>query len=154
HRRRIRSLATMVIVGVIPLIFFESALELSSERLGIFGLWIPIDVKRLDFGAQEMVRATRAKFRQATCVARIDKTQDFFVVLNGADKTLLLAHPATQPRQDRRENFTPPGSIQRLVFRASEGFGVPAFLLVSGFYVVGCFLDKRESQFITFLFVV
>src|SRR5262249_9743075 len=91
---------------------------------------------------------------QATCVARIDKTQDFFVVLNGADKTLLLAHPATQPRQDRRENFTPPGSIQRLVFRASEGFGVPAFLLVSGFYVVGCFLDKRESQFITFLFVV
>jgi hypothetical protein len=98
------------------------------QRGEVLGLRIPVDVERLDLGAQEMVgqRVPSSARRGASCA--VDEAQDRLVVLDGADEALLLADLAAQPGQDLREasgaalgvrrerlNFAPPKVFVALV---------------------------------------
>ena len=91
-----------------------------------------------------MVRTTGAQLCQPSRVARIDESQDLFVILNGPDKTFLLADLTPQPGQNCGKSFASSRFIQRLIFWSPERFGVSALFLIFGLDVFGGFLDQRE----------
>jgi len=52
-----------------------------------------------------MVGAGSAELGEARGVGGVNEAEDFLVVLNGADETLLLRNLAAQPWQDLREGI-------------------------------------------------
>ncbi len=113
------------------------------------GLRVPVDVERLDLGAQEVVGAGGAELGEARGVVAVDELERGFVVLDGGDKALLLADLAAQPREQVDEEFAALGAVECLVLRAAEG----ALALVVLGEVARGFLDEIERELVA-LFVV
>ena len=64
-----------VISAIIGAIRFQARADFGFKRSQIAVLWVPIDIKRLDFGAQKMVGTAGAQFSQTRSVVRIDEAQ-------------------------------------------------------------------------------
>jgi hypothetical protein len=91
-----------------------------------------------------MIRATRAERGQARGVLAIYEAADCRIVLNCADKALLLADLAAQPRQDPGQNGAALGVCERRVLLAAERLGIAAFGLILRFDIASGFFDQRE----------
>ena len=68
-------------------------------------MWIPIHVKRLDLGPQEMIGAGCANFRETGRIHAVDKLQHAFRHMHGADKPVCLRDHPAQLRKQLDENF-------------------------------------------------
>ena len=73
--------------------------QLVQQDGRIFRLRIPIDVKRLDLGAQKVIGAGRAQLGEPLGVDVIDEGQAVVVILYSADEAILLGDQAAQFRQ-------------------------------------------------------
>ena len=88
HGRRIGVLAAVVIGAVILAVLGEAVGEHALEPIDVAAGRVPVDVERLDLGAQEMVGATGAEFGEPGGVVAVDEAQDRGVVLHRADDPL------------------------------------------------------------------
>ena len=69
-----------------------------------------------------MVRATRAELGEAWGVLRVDKAEDFLVVLHGGDETPRAADLAAQPGEQAAPDFGPNLLREGSVAGAAENF--------------------------------
>src|SRR5205814_8076121 len=108
-RRRVRPLVRGVVPGVIRAVLHEAGLELGLERARTLRLRIPIDVERLDLGAEEVVGAARPELRKAAGVARVHELEHRVAHLDRRDLPedaaghgggWVAAHAPAQPWQD------------------------------------------------------
>jgi hypothetical protein len=109
-----------VVGGVIGAVGGQSSLQLAQQGGKIFALRVPIDIQRLDFGAQEMVRAAGADLGQAGGVVAVDKFQHAVGDVDRADEPRLLRHQSAQRGQQPDQQRLPLGFGQRLVFCAAK----------------------------------
>jgi len=123
-------LAAIVVSGVILAVFYQALGEFPFEAGDAFALRIPIDIQRFDLGAEKVIGAARAKFREARGVVRVYESQDFFVILDGADETFVCETLSAQPRENRGECDVPLLLVEGLVLSPSEYLGVASFRFV------------------------
>ena len=76
HGGRVGALARLVVRRVILAVLLQAGGQLGLERGHVFGLRIPLDVERLDFGAQEVVGTGGAELRQARRIVAVDEAQN------------------------------------------------------------------------------
>ncbi len=154
HRGRVGVFALLVIGGVVLAVSLEAGGKFLLQRRGVFGLRIPVHVKRLDLRAEKMVGAARAKFGEAGGVLRVHEAQNLLVVLHGADEALGLGNLTAEPREDRGEGRATLLGREGLVFRAAESRGVAALGLILGVDERGSLLDAVERVGVAGLLVV
>ena len=139
HRGRVRPFAPVIVIRVILAILLKAGLQFGFDRLETdversvirsrFGKngRLKRNVKRFDFGAQEMVGATRAEFGETRGILGIDETEHFFVVLDGGNEALFGADLSAQPRQNAGEDFAAQFFGQSRMQLAAEGCRDAAF---------------------------
>ena len=71
--RAIRMFASFVVSAVIGTITFNAASQLVEHGIGVFRPRIPIDIERLDFGAQEVIGTRGAQFGQSSGIDAVDE---------------------------------------------------------------------------------
>ena len=95
--------------------------DAAFEPVEVAGRRVPGDVKRLDLGPQEVVRADRARApRAAGASCAVDEPQHALVVLNGGDEPLLPAHLPAEPRAGAARALAPLPARAAAVHRAAE----------------------------------
>ena len=146
--------ALLVVLRVILAIAFEATGEQLAERGEVVLLRVPIDVERLDLGAQEVVGATRAQFGETLGVVAVDEAQDFLVALHRADEAFLLADLPAQPGENLREDLVAFRLVERLDLRPAERLGVAALRLVFLVDVLRGALDEVEGACVANFLVV
>ena len=65
HRGRMSLLVRLVVSGIVGAIFFKTCGQLGAKHIETFVLRIPIDIKRLNLGAKEVIRAGSPEFSQS-----------------------------------------------------------------------------------------
>ena len=108
---------------------------------------IPVNIQRLDFGAQEMVGTGRAQFSQAGCICTVDEAHDCRISLYSADKQLGLGDSPSQPGKQSAQSVFVLGIRQRLVLHASKR----AVALIVRLNVFGGLFDQVKRKFVAFL---
>src|SRR5271165_4705574 len=141
HRGRIRPLTAIIISRIVGPVFLEACLQFGFEYGGIFFRRIPISIERLYLCTEEVIGTTRPELRQSGGIDRIDKTQDWLVILNRADQAFFLADLTTQPGKNYREQFPALRWIHSLDPRSTERLRVTSLGFVSGCDIPGRLLD-------------
>ena len=143
-------LVRLVIHSVIPAILFEPSGKFFAKNIESFVLRIPIDVKRLDLGAQEVIGTGGSQLGETLCRVTVDEFQDRLGAFNRPNETILLTDLPTQPGNEFAHQF--------LLLFAGKVFVFGSFkrliTLIALLDVAASALDQRKSQLVTFLVIV